>query len=198
MQHIGALLLSLAAAAAAVPAGNLPRAASASNSAPFQIYAYGEGIGGLPLFSAGSDAFLGDYAKFNDPNAAPVTFTPTNNAWQGAPNTTALNYTAAPNWSNLTFSIPTDDASDHSVAFLGSNSTASGRRTSGFLTYGNVIFVSGGSGNMESMWYATPSSVDGIYSLKWNATGDSSEDKIILALKKTIPSTALFPAFQQV
>ncbi|KAK1574416.1 uncharacterized protein LY79DRAFT_639835 [Colletotrichum navitas] len=197
MQHIGALLLSLAAVAAAVPAGNLPRAASVSNSAPFQIYAYGDGIGGLPLFSTGSDAFLGDYANFNDPNAAPVTFTPTNNAWQGAPNTTALNSTTTPTWSNVTFSIPTDGASDHSVGFLNSSSTASDRQTSGFLTYGNVIFVSGESGNMVSMWYATPSSVEGIYSLKWNVTDDSTEDKIVLALKKTVPSTALFPAIHQ-
>ncbi|KAK1993382.1 hypothetical protein LX36DRAFT_684315 [Colletotrichum falcatum] len=192
MQHVGAILLSFAAVAAAAPAENLPRASNNNN--PFQIYAYGDGIGGLPLFSAGTDAFLGDYTKFNDSNAAPVTFTPTDNVWQGAPNTTALNSTATPDWSNLVFSIPVDSASDHSVTLINPNTTASDRETKGFMTYGNVVFFEGASGTMKSSWYAVPSSVEGIYSLKWNFTTDSAQDKVIVALKKTIPSTALVPA----
>ncbi|KAK1957426.1 hypothetical protein LY78DRAFT_620760 [Colletotrichum sublineola] len=194
MQHIGAILFSLAAVVAAVPAGNLPRAASLDKNAPFQIYAYGDGIGGLPLFSAGGDAYLGDHTKLNDSNAAPVTFTPAaNNVWQGAPNTTAT-----PGWSNLTFFIPAVGASNHSVGFVNPNSTASDRQTRGFMLYGDFVFVEGGSDSLASMWYATPSSTDGIYSLKWNETGDSTEDKIVLALKKTVPSTALFPSIHQV
>ncbi|KDN72217.1 hypothetical protein CSUB01_07516 [Colletotrichum sublineola] len=174
MQHIGAILFSLAAVVAAVPAGNLPRAASLDKNAPFQIYAYGDGIGGLPLFSAG---------------VTPAA----NNVWQGAPNTTAT-----PGWSNLTFFIPAVGASNHSVGFVNPNSTASDRQTRGFMLYGDFVFVEGGSDSLASMWYATPSSTDGIYSLKWNETGDSTEDKIVLALKKTVPSTALFPSIHQV
>ncbi|KAK2053049.1 hypothetical protein LY76DRAFT_554690 [Colletotrichum caudatum] len=192
MQHIGAILLSLAAAAAAAPAGSLPRAANT----PFQVYAYGDGIGGLPLFSAGGDAFIGNFSKFNDPNAAPVTFTPDGQTWQGAPNVT--DSSSNPDWSNLTFSIPAAGASDNSVVFVNSTSASSDRLTDGFLTYGNVIFFAGESGNMQSQWYATPHTVDGIYALKWNGTNDVSEDKIILALKKTVPSTALIPGARQV
>ncbi|GJC85537.1 hypothetical protein ColLi_08375 [Colletotrichum liriopes] len=113
------------------------------------------------------DAYFGDHTKFNDSNAAPVICT----------------------WSNLTFSVPAEGTSDHDVGFVGSNST-SDRQTSGFMFYGTFIFVESSSGAMESLWYATPSSIDGIYSLKWNETGDSSTDKIILTLKKTPPSNA--------
>ncbi|TQN70212.1 hypothetical protein CSHISOI_05337 [Colletotrichum shisoi] len=100
--------------------------------------------------------------------------TPTDdNTWLGAPNTTALNSNTPPNWSSLTFSAPTDSSSDHDVGF-----------TSGF------VFVESSTGGMESMWYATPSSVDGIYSLKWNESGDATEGKVVLALTKTPPSSA--------
>ncbi|GKT66436.1 hypothetical protein ColTof4_03927 [Colletotrichum tofieldiae] len=137
------------------------------------------------------DAYFGDHTKFNDSNAAPVIFTPTdNNVWVGAPNTTALNSTTPPSWSNLTFSVPAEGTSDHDVGFVSSNSISSDRQTSGFMFYGTFIFVESSSGAMESLWYATPSSIDGIYSLKWNETGDSSTDKIILTLKKTPPSNA--------
>ncbi|KAK1980439.1 hypothetical protein LZ30DRAFT_782754 [Colletotrichum cereale] len=189
MQHIGTVLLSIAAVAAAVPTVNLPRASFPDKNAPFQVYAYGTGIGGLPMFSAGGEAYFGDHSKFNDPNAAPVIFTPApDNVWHGAPNTTALNSTATPSWSNLTFSIPAEGASDHGVGLVGPDSTTPDRQTNGFTFYGSVVIVEGGSGSVESMWYATPSSIDGIYSLKWNATGDAADDKIILALKKTPPS----------
>ncbi|KAK2037573.1 hypothetical protein LZ31DRAFT_509435 [Colletotrichum somersetense] len=160
------------------------------------MYAYGDGIGGLPVFSAGGDAFIGNFSKFNDPNAAPVTFTPDNHIWQGTPNVT--DSSSAPNWSNLTFSIPANGASNNSVGFVNSTSAPSDRLTDGFLTYGNVIFFAGASGKMQSQWYATPYTIDGIYALKWNASNDLSEDKIILALKKTVPSTSLFPATPKV
>ncbi|UQC89041.1 uncharacterized protein CLUP02_14569 [Colletotrichum lupini] len=138
------------------------------------------------------DAYFGDHTKFNDSNAAPVIFTPTdNNGWIGAPNTTALNSTSPPSWSNLTFSIPAEGSSDHDVGFLSSNSSSSDRQTSGFVFYGSFIFVESSSGGMESLWYATPSSINGIYSLKWNDTSDTTtEDKIVLTLKKTAPSNA--------
>ncbi|KAF6787310.1 hypothetical protein CSOJ01_15255 [Colletotrichum sojae] len=187
MQSIAALVLSLAACAAAAPR-------SVDNSGPFQIYAYGSGIGGLSLFSSGGDAFFGDHTKMNDTNAAPVIFTPTSDSstvWTGAPNTTDLGSNSTlPSWSNVTFSIPSAGSGDHSVGFLSSNSSSSSdRQTSGFIFYGTFIFVEGGSTGMESMWYATPSSVDGVYNLRWNETGDATETKIPLTLKKTPPSS---------
>ncbi|OHE99328.1 hypothetical protein CORC01_05369 [Colletotrichum orchidophilum] len=229
MQPIGAILLSFAALAAAAPLeARATDSAATDNSGPFQVYGYGEGIGGLFMFSTGGskaglgtfclkgnhqcslgdfaiipfllilqtylgDVYFGDYTKLNDSNAAPVLFTLTDtDTWIGAPNTTAT--ATDPNWSNLTFSIPAQGSSDHDVGFLNSNTTSSGRQTSGFLFYGSFIFVKGATGSLQSLWYAAPSSIDGIFSLKWNVTdnaaGRKNDDTVVLTLKKTAPSNA--------
>ncbi|KAK1703660.1 hypothetical protein CaCOL14_001963 [Colletotrichum acutatum] len=196
MQHIGSLLLALATLTAAVP-GIAPasvRTAKSSHvrradTSSFQIYAYGTGIGGLALFTAGGDAYFGDYTQFNDSNAAPVIFTPEEDdteTWLGAPNTTAV--TTAPTWSNLTFTIPTADSGVHNVAFLNSSAPTTGRKTSGFSFYGNFVLVEAEDGSFESWWYATATDIDGIYNLRWNETGDDTDDKIILNLRRTAPS----------
>lgn len=59
MQHIGSLILAFASLTAAVP-GLAPASVRSAKSAhvrrdtsSFQIYAYGSGIGGLALFTAG-------------------------------------------------------------------------------------------------------------------------------------------------
>ncbi|KXH45660.1 hypothetical protein CSIM01_09729 [Colletotrichum simmondsii] len=218
MQHIGSLLLAFATLTAAVP-GLAPasvRSAKSSHvrradTSSFQIYAYGTGIGGLALFTAGGDAYFGDYTQFNDSNAAPVickyrqphfpflatagltgrsmTVTPDEDdteTWLGAPNTTAV--TTAPTWSNLTFTIPTADSGVHNVAFLNSSASTTGRKTSGFSFYGNFVLVEAEDGSFESWWYATATDIDGIYNLRWNETGDDTDDKIILNLRRTAPS----------
>ncbi|KAI3529035.1 hypothetical protein CSPX01_15829 [Colletotrichum filicis] len=196
MQHIGSLLLAFATLTAAVP-GLAPasvRSAKSSHvrradTSSFQIYAYGTGIGGLALFTAGGDAYFGDYTQFNDSNAAPVIFTPEEDdteTWLGAPNTTAV--TTTPTWSNLTFTIPTADSGVHNVAFLNSSASTTGRKTSGFSFYGNFVLVEAEDGSFESWWYATATDIDGIYNLRWNETGDDTDDKIILNLRRTAPS----------
>jgi hypothetical protein len=58
------------------------------------------------------------------------------------------------------------------------------------LTYGSYVFVWVERGELESLWYALPSNMDGIYALKWNSTGDESGGKIPITLKKTPPSTS--------
>ncbi|KAK1479623.1 hypothetical protein CCUS01_04752 [Colletotrichum cuscutae] len=196
MQHIGSLLLAFATLTAALP-GLAPasvRSAKSSHvrradTSSFQIYAYGTGIGGLALFTAGGDAYFGDYTQFNDSIAAPVIFTPEEDdteTWLGAPNTTAV--TTAPTWSNLTFTIPTADSGVHNVALLNSSASTTGRKTSGFSFYGNFVLVEAEDGSFESWWYATATDIDGIYNLRWNETGDDTDDKIILNLRRTAPS----------
>ncbi|KAF3809611.1 hypothetical protein GCG54_00012898 [Colletotrichum gloeosporioides] len=195
MQHIGSLILAFASLTAAVP-GLAPASVRSAKSAhvrrdtsSFQIYAYGSGIGGLALFTAGGDAYFGDYTQFNDSNAAPVIFTPQTDdeeTWIGAPNTSAV--TTTPTWSNLTFTIPSSDSDVHNVAFLESNSSSTGRQTSGFAFYGNFVLVEADDGSYESLWYATATETDGIYNLRWNETGDDTDDKIILNLRRTAPS----------
>ncbi|KAF9876782.1 hypothetical protein CkaCkLH20_05628 [Colletotrichum karsti] len=192
MQHIGAFTLAFAAIAAAAPGLAPSSHVRRADTNSFQVYAYGTGLGGLEMFTAGGDAYFGDYTQFNDSNAAPVIFTPQDgddSVWIGAPNTTALATT--PEWSNVTFTVPGTSSSDHNVAFFDSNSTTTGRQTSGFVFYGNFILVQNpDDSSLESLWYATASDIDGIYNLKWNQTGDDTDGKILLNLRRTPPSNA--------
>ncbi|KAH7128071.1 hypothetical protein B0J13DRAFT_611598 [Dactylonectria estremocensis] len=152
----------------------------------FQLYAYGEGLGGLTLFSAGGNAYLGDYKLLNDSQAAPVLFTTTEDAWLGSPNTTNLPGSDVPTWSHYTLAVPSDQSSSHQVIFLESSSDlASGLVTNCFTFYGTIAFVVTASGKMESLWYAVPSDTEGVYTLKWN---DQSGKGVILIIKSTPPS----------
>ena len=46
-----------------------------SPTATFQLYAYGDDLGGFPLFYADGLAYIGDVAAFNSSNADVVTCT---------------------------------------------------------------------------------------------------------------------------
>uniref|UniRef100_A0A8H7K282 Uncharacterized protein n=1 Tax=Bionectria ochroleuca TaxID=29856 RepID=A0A8H7K282_BIOOC len=54
----------------------------------FQLYGYGAGVGGLTLFYAGGNAYIGDYTRINNPDAAPVIFTASQGYLLGSPNAT--------------------------------------------------------------------------------------------------------------
>ncbi|KAH7176771.1 hypothetical protein EDB81DRAFT_49994 [Dactylonectria macrodidyma] len=165
-------------------------AKSTSSSSSFQIYGYGTGIGGAQLFSSGGSTYFGDYQLANDTEAAPVVFTPSGSVWLGSPNTTVFDGSDVPDWSNYTFSVPSAGSSSHDVNFLSSSNETGNVLTTGFTFYGTFIFVTGTDGNMESLWYALPTDTDGIYKLQWNTTGDDSDDKVLLTLKKTPPSSS--------
>ncbi|KAH7007166.1 hypothetical protein EDB80DRAFT_777747 [Ilyonectria destructans] len=164
--------------------------AKSSSSDAFQIYGYGTGIGGAQLFSSGGDTFFGDYQLANDTEAAPVVFTTSDGVWLGSPNSTIFSDSDLPSWSNYTFSVPSAGSSAHDVSFLSSTNSTSGVFTTGFTFYGTFIFVTGTSGSMESLWYALPTDTDGIYKLNWNTTGDDTDGKILLTLKKNPPSSS--------
>ncbi|KAH7135803.1 hypothetical protein B0J11DRAFT_611673 [Dendryphion nanum] len=148
----------------------------------FQLYAYGEGLGGLPVFNAGGDAYVGNPNSFNSSDAAEVIFNPTENAWVGTPNATATNGTA-PNWSNVTFSVP--GSSSGRVKFLDSNSSNSDYITAGFVFYGSTAMFTG-NGELESLWYAEPQADGGAHALYWNTT---SEGQIPVTLRRMAPSS---------
>ncbi|KPM35395.1 hypothetical protein AK830_g11181 [Neonectria ditissima] len=182
--------LLVAALAATTHAGVKPRA---STDSPFQVYAYGENIGGMPLVSSGSTAYIGRYDYLNDTEAAPVIFTANENGtWTGAPNTTDLGDSSdLPTWSDLEFSVPAASSSSHTVGLIDpSTNSTSGLITSDFGFYGKFIYVTGSSGDMETLWYAKATDADGLYELRWNTTGDEDEGLILLTLKSTPPSNA--------
>ncbi|KAF4981515.1 hypothetical protein FZEAL_2700 [Fusarium zealandicum] len=159
---------------------------AANDDTPFALYAYGSGIGGLPMFSSGSDVFLGDFSDANDPEAAPVTLTPGDEMWAGNPNTTGDASGQKPTWSDRTFAVPGPSSSSHNVMLV--NGTADSHDiVTTFVFYGTFVLVDQ-DGKLTSLWYGVPSS-NGIYSLGWNASSDdASANRIPLTLKRTPPS----------
>jgi hypothetical protein len=56
------------------------------------------------------------------------------------------------------------------------------------MSYGTFVMVEE-NGQMTSLWYATPSDIDGIYVIGWNASDTGhSDDKVAITLKMTPPS----------
>ncbi|KAH7176379.1 hypothetical protein EDB81DRAFT_772528 [Dactylonectria macrodidyma] len=184
--HRSWILSAVAGLFTAVQAGaKYPRDASDS----FQIYAFGDGIGGVPLVSTGNSTYVGNYTLLKDTEAAPVLFTTSSNgAWIGSPNTTESDL---PTWSDLQFYVPAASSSSHIIGLVDAESSkTSGLRTTGFHFYGTFAYVAGASGLMEMLWFAVPSDTDGLYSLRWNTTADTTDGAIPITLKSSPPSNA--------
>lgn len=158
----------------------------AVNRGNFQLYAYGDGIGGLPVFSTGSMVYIGDPSISNSTDAAPVIFTSSSSSFLGNPNTTAVP-SASPTWSNMTLAVPSPSASSHSVTLLSSSNVTGDTVTSGFTFYGRFVFVQE-SGGFQSLFYALPTETTGIWSLNWNTTGDGTDGKVLVSLRDAVPS----------
>ncbi|KAF4996685.1 hypothetical protein FDECE_12337 [Fusarium decemcellulare] len=158
---------------------------AATDDSPFALYAYGSGIGGLPMFSSGSEIYLGNFSHVDDPEAAPVILTPGDDTWSGSPNTTGDASGQKPTWSNYTFAVPGPSSSSHNVTLVNGTADSSNLVTS-FVFYGSFVMVDE-DGELSSLWYGVPSGNDGVFSLGWNASGDSSE-QIPITLKRTPPS----------
>ncbi|KAI1762276.1 hypothetical protein GGR53DRAFT_502087 [Hypoxylon sp. FL1150] len=180
LQNLVLLGLPVAIAGAAIKAR--------APGTPFALYAYGTGIGGAPVFTSGYKAYIGNASLLQNTEAADVEFTATSTEeLVGSPNTTAND--ANPTWSNLTLLVPATTSDSHEVSFT--NSTpGSGMSASGFTFYGEVLLHKGSDGSLKSLWYATPLSQDGVWSLEWNSTGDDTSGQIPLTLSATAPAHA--------
>ncbi|KAI5868402.1 hypothetical protein GGS23DRAFT_28085 [Durotheca rogersii] len=176
----------------ALIAGTPVSTALAARALPgnFVLFAYGEGIGGVPIFTSGGQAFLGNSSKVDDAEAAPVEFSSgTGESLVGSPNATAPEKT--PTWSNLTLVIPKPEATLHQVEFT--NSTPGDNvSASGFVFYGYFLLHKTDT-SLNSMWYAIPSEHEDVWSLGWNSTGEETEGTVLLTLKATEPSQGTSP-----
>ncbi|KAI0113468.1 hypothetical protein F4814DRAFT_460562 [Daldinia grandis] len=159
-----------------------------SPTAPFALFAYGDGIGGAPVFTDGESAYIGRATRLDDSEAAQIEFiSGTDNSLLANPNTTAGN---SPSWSNLTFIVPDTTSSSHQVGFT--NSTTGGDRSgSGFVFYGEFLLHKNTNGDLKALWYAMPSDEDDIWSLNWNSTDDDDQEKVLVTLKATPPSRGM-------
>ncbi|KAF2469247.1 uncharacterized protein BDR25DRAFT_228861 [Lindgomyces ingoldianus] len=152
----------------------------------FQLYAYGDGLGGLPMFHADGYAYVGNPSSSNSSNAAEVMFSPgSDNTWFGSPNTTNLGNGTTPNWSNVTLFVPGPGSVDSRVGFLnGTNSSTSNVITSGFVFYGSTAMLLGDDG-LETMWTGLAVGNTGVFAIYWN---DTSSGQVPISMRRVAPS----------
>lgn len=99
-----------------------------------------------------------------------------------------MNATASPSWSDVTYYVPGPTSTAHQTGFANSNDTVDDDlSTSGFIFYGQVVLKQV-DGNLTTLWYAAPTDTDGIWSLNWNETGDTSSGHVPVALKTRPPT----------
>jgi hypothetical protein len=98
--------------------------------------------------------------------------------------------TATPDWTNVTYYVPSDTTVSHQTGFVDtvSGTADSTMVTTGFVFYGSIATLEQSNGQLETMWYALPYGDTGLYTLNWNPTGDSTSGKILITLKSTQPS----------
>lgn len=103
--------------------------------------------------------------------------------WVANPNTTDTGPNST--FSNAVFFVPGPDSSSRQVGFLASNSTPTDDVTSGFTFYGHVAILVDSAGAWQTLFYAIPTSSNGIWSLNWNTTDE--DDAIPVTLKDSAP-----------
>ncbi|KAF7905781.1 hypothetical protein EAF00_000060 [Botryotinia globosa] len=168
-----------------------------SSTDSFQLYAYGTGIGGLPVYYSDGNAFIGNTVPAGSKVNADITFTPTS----------STEWIVTPSSSNVTLSNTTTSAlvinpsSDGltNVGFTGavvgnsttkglSASTAGNGTTKGFIAFGNwAMWKDPSTEKIVSNFYATPV-CDGVWQLMWNGEEIYDGSSISVAVRKIAPS----------
>ncbi|RYP34496.1 hypothetical protein DL767_004272 [Monosporascus sp. MG133] len=148
------------------------------------LFAYGEGIGGLPVFYNEGLAFITDLGTANTTDMVPVLFTFSDTTLIAQPNTTSNNSLSSLGFESAVFAIPADDASSRQICFLG-NETSNGATTSGFGFFGQLVFLEGSDGSLQTQFYAQPTDTEGIWALAWDNA--DAEGAVPVAIRDTPP-----------
>ncbi|KAE8312136.1 hypothetical protein BDV41DRAFT_577969 [Aspergillus transmontanensis] len=155
----------------------------------FGLYAYGENVGGLPLYYVDGSAVVSPETPKNGTDVAPVAFNKdSDNELIGNPNTTST--ASAPGFTDVSLFVPGPDSSDKEMGFT--SDPSSNQVTNKFVWYGNFLLVENDSGEYTSLFSVKKSSShdeDGSYDLYWNVT-DSDEDVITISMRSVAPSNA--------
>lgn len=48
-------------------------------------------------------------------------------------------------------------------------------------------------GALTTLWYAAPTDTDGVWTLNWNSTDDTTDGQVIVSLKTKAPSRPAVP-----
>ncbi|KAL6889197.1 hypothetical protein GGI43DRAFT_430924 [Trichoderma evansii] len=178
MYHLKLFLLPLGAslcslANGANTGGNVPSS--------FNLYAYGDGIGGYPIVYLDGVAHVGQQSQLNTSTQV-ARFSLSSNTLVANPNSTTDNS----GFSNATFFVPGPNDSSPMAGFVNGTPPATAI-SSGWTFYGQTLLLVGSSGQWDGLFSAEPTEKDGIFSLNWNQTSDTA---IPLSVRLTTPSSA--------
>ncbi|RYP04280.1 hypothetical protein DL764_004543 [Monosporascus ibericus] len=176
MRLPGALVLGAAVNAATIHSRADPRE-------NIGLYAYGAGIGGLPVFYNDGLAFITDLGTANTTSMVPVRFTFSDTTFTAQPNITSNN-SSFPGFESAVFGIPPDGASSRQAIFLG-NDTSNGETTSGFGFFGQIVFLEGSDASLQTEFYAEPTDTEGIWALTWDDA--DAEGAVPVTVKDSAP-----------
>ncbi|TEY38585.1 hypothetical protein BOTCAL_0486g00080 [Botryotinia calthae] len=172
---------------------------TSSTADSFHLYAYGTGIGGLPIFYSDGNAFIGNTIPEGSKVNANITFTPSSSSeWIVTPSSSGNNVAFTNTTTSALVINPTSSGLTH-VGFTGaavgnsttkglSVSTAGNGTTKGFISFGNwAMWKDPSTEKIVSNFYATPH-CDGVWQLMWNAEDVDDGSSVSVAVRKTAPS----------
>ncbi|QSZ36477.1 hypothetical protein DSL72_006356 [Monilinia vaccinii-corymbosi] len=145
----------------------------------FRLYAYGVGIGGLPVYY--SDG------KFSPSPSNEWVITPTNTKITLTLTNSTLTNSTLITTPALTINLSRSTGLTN-IGFSGSSNTASETTTQGFIAYGKwVLWQNPSTQDMASHFFATPL-CDGVWQLRWNAEEIEDGKSVSVAVRMMAPS----------
>ncbi|KAH6661020.1 hypothetical protein BKA67DRAFT_654164 [Truncatella angustata] len=154
----------------------------------FELYAYGEGFGGVSIFNWNGLAYLGNASLANDTEAAQVLFIRSSESTTTmVGNPLVAPGETAPSWSNVTYFLPSDTTTTHQTGFAGAT-TSSDEVTTGFVFYGNTAAWEDSTGALQTKWYALPDADTNLWTLNWDSSTEFSSDKVQVTLRTVKPT----------
>ncbi|KAL4816711.1 hypothetical protein BDW67DRAFT_161402 [Aspergillus spinulosporus] len=152
-----------------------------ATSDAFSLYAYGDGISGLPVFYADGKAQVGDPRLSTAKVTEEVYFTVSSaspNMWIAHPKKKE-----AASFTSVVLTLPSGGSAAGDVVFKPETSQLVESDTASvFSVYGNYVLISTAGAN----FYAEKTDVDGVWDLVWS---DSGSGYVAITLRTIAPST---------
>ncbi|KAL4911471.1 hypothetical protein BDW74DRAFT_142946 [Aspergillus multicolor] len=158
----------------------IPALASLALAQSFNLYAYGTGIGGLPVHYADGNAVVSKGAV-NAVTDAVVSFTKDTTHLLSSPDASS----SQGSFATAFFYVPGSSSTSHAVGFTTDEPSTTDRVTDKFAWYGSTLLVQGEGGQLTSSFYLKESDVSGVYELLWGVLGD---EYISVGLRSVAPA----------
>ncbi|KAJ5670152.1 uncharacterized protein N7477_005515 [Penicillium maclennaniae] len=167
-----------------------------ANGNPFSLYAYGDGINGLPIFYADGQAQIGDMSLSNASNKVPMYVTYSGNdrtTWIAHVNATQSTRTFATLGSSTTSTTNllclkesnsvTNPVIFNSMDTVSSLNADSGTITNAWSLYGSTVLINRPGGN----FYAKSPGENGWWQLAWSTLNDAELEATAIILRTNPP-----------